>query len=138
ALGLLVLSSGLAAGHLFIEEKWFGPVWSPTREGEITPREAFRMHAEGRAFFVDAGGPESYSRGHVPGAIPLEPKDFDARSEEFLQSWPSGMAVIVTCRRFCGSGALLAKLLREAGLGDVYVLAGGVEAWELEGLPTER
>jgi rhodanese-related sulfurtransferase len=136
---LLLFSSILGGvGHTLVDQSLRGKLWTPGSETSISPRDAHKLYAEHLAFFIDASGAESYSRGHLPGAHPIEPAEWDSRIAALLIAWPNGSTAIVSCRSNCGSGDLIAKRLREVNLGPVLVLEGGIEAWEAAGLPMER
>ncbi len=77
--------------------------------------------------WVDARKPADFHAGHVPGAVPLTVSDFDQQLGTFLDAWEPGRRVVVYCDSAdCGASQEVAARLRdEAGIQQVYVLAGG-------------
>ena len=84
---------------------------------------------------VDARTPESYARGHVPGAINLPHRAIDASSTQAL----SRDKVIVTyCDGiFCNASTKAAAKLTALGF-KVKEMLDGMDGWKKEGYPIEE
>jgi len=84
---------------------------------------------------VDARSHESYSRGHVPGAINLPYREIDASSTASI----SKDKVIVTyCAGvFCDASTKAAEKLTALGF-RVKEMLDGIEGWTKEGFPIEK
>jgi thiosulfate/3-mercaptopyruvate sulfurtransferase len=103
---------------------------------------------------VCRGLDESFSRGHIPGAIQVDTNEIEADEELKPRNWWNllpdhqlvraieGMGITrQTCVIVYGHSTLpaarLAFALLYAGVEDVRVLDGGYRAWVARGLPTE-
>ena len=80
--------------------------------------------------WVDARGREAYDAGHIPGAVCLDPAQFDRDLGDILMAWSPEQRVIVYCSTHtCATSREIAGQLRTAGLEGVHYLRGGWEAW---------
>ena len=97
---------------------------------EISPRA---VHEAGDAFVIDVREPPEYRAGHIPNArlVPL------ATVGEALGTWDRCADLVVVCRSGVRSGRV-AEALVSAGFHRVMNLAGGMLAYEAEGLPVAR
>ena len=104
----------------------------------LSPDElAAALRSEKPPVVIDVRSPDEYfdaPLGRVPGAllVPLEHLGAEVESLRAL------MAPLVISCRSTACALLGANLLRQAGLGEVSVLAGGVLAWQAMGHPIER
>jgi rhodanese-related sulfurtransferase len=82
--------------------------------------------------WVDARPAEDFSRGHIPGAMPLNEDEWDAQLRTFLTAWSPERKIVVYCSaQSCNASHAVAERLRnEVGLKNVYVLEGGWEGWQ--------
>lgn len=86
--------------------------------------------------WVDAREPTAFNRGHVPGAVNLEPADLDANVGELIAQWTPGRAIVVYCSAECDAAAEVAGRLRnEFAMEQVWVLSGGWSAWKSASQP---
>jgi rhodanese-related sulfurtransferase len=82
--------------------------------------------------WVDARPEAEYAEGHVDGAVSLNEDNWSRAIAGVLERWNPGDAVVVYCGGAeCAASKAVAGRLRgrEYGLGEVYVLRGGWEAW---------
>lgn len=102
----------------------------PLAEHEITLATA--LDWTDMVLWVDARGDEAFARGHIPGAISLEPAAREERMGELLERWTPATRIVVYCdSRSCDLSRTVAEQLRlELGLDQVYYLRGGWEAWQ--------
>ena len=82
---------------------------------------------------VDARSKTSFEKDHIPGAVLLNEDQWDELLPGVLTAWWPGQSIVVYCDdKLCDSSNAVAKRLRETGLGPVFVLKGGWEAWKAE------
>ena len=99
--------------------------------------DAQRSFEEGTAIFVDARDPEVFGAGHIEGAFNISPSMV---GEQDL-TWLAGSGTSVICyaeqanQRQAG---VVADHLIQMGVENVFVLHGGLEAWNELGLPVEQ
>lgn len=89
----------------------------------ITLGELKKLQAKGNVRLVDVREPDSYKKGHIPGAESVPYSEEQTFLEKFQKT-----GVIVVC---CDRGNLSAKVtlrMRKAGY-PAYSLAGGYEGY---------
>ncbi|MBF6569709.1 MAG: hypothetical protein IVW54_12635 [Candidatus Binataceae bacterium] len=105
------------------------------RLARITPAEFMRWIEEGKfSYLIDVRGFEDYRRGHIPGA-----RYCDATQAPFVIENIVGVAqapIVVSGSRE-SAAILVAAALSKMDYPRVYVMAGGVEAWQTARLPLE-
>lgn len=125
--------SGLAAviAAAYHPELRAGPV-AQLREHEITIDAALARGAP--VLWVDARPYEQFANDHIPGALSLDPADWEPRLTRLLERWQPGIRVVVYCdAAACDTSKEVAARLRdEVGLPDVFFLRGGWEAWKTQ------
>ena len=105
---------------------------------EITAEEAWRLYRDG-IVFVDARTEEEYREGHIPEAISLPESQGPEGTAALAERLGRGRLVVIYCRSIeCDEAHLLARALKEAGMENVVVFAGGIEGWEAAGYPVAR
>jgi len=82
---------------------------------------------------VDVRSADEFGAGSLPQARNVPLADVAQRAGELRKDRP----VIVVCE-FGRRASLAAVKLRSAGIGEVYILAGGLNAWRSAGLPTSK
>ena len=95
------------------------------RVRQIDAKEALRLHAEGRAKFVDVRDLNEVNLGMIPGAIHLDRGRLESKVEEAI---PRDASVVL----YCAAGnrsALAAETLRDMGYTDVCSLDSGFRGW---------
>ncbi len=101
-------------------------------ERDVDPRSAQALAAEG-ALVVDVReATELETDGRLAGAHHIPLGELSERAGEL----PSDRPLVMLCRSGARSG-LAADALRASGY-EAYNLAGGILAWERDGLPVER
>lgn len=101
----------------------------------VSAKEAATMFAEQKAIIVDVREDSEWSEGHIAGAIHIPLAQVKSRLSELAQYKDS--TVIVQCHSGKRS-AKAAGLLQGAGFSKVYNLAGGIMAWDKDGLKTTK
>lgn len=109
--------------------------WPLGRVPEITPAALHAaLQAGGPLQLVDVRTRPEHARGHITGARP-------APIHTFRAAWPAlnldpGRPVILICRT--AHRSIPATRLLQARGFDARQLTGGMNAWEAQGLPTEK
>ena len=102
---------------------------APADVPSLSARDAAAWLEAGRAVLVDVRNPSEIAAGRVPGSLTVPLPALDPAAA----IWPSDRAVICVCAMGARSAQAAARL-RAAGV-DAFSLAGGVLAWQAEGLP---
>jgi rhodanese-related sulfurtransferase len=100
---------------------------------EIPPAEARKQVGVGEAVLIDVREEGDWREGHADGAKHLSRGVIELEIEEQI---PDPKTPIIC---YCGGGsrsALVVESLQKMGYGNVRSMAGGLRAWEEEGLPT--
>lgn len=102
---------------------------------EVGPMEAVQLINRKDAVMIDLREPGEFGGGHAPNARNIPQGQLDKRLGELekLKNRP----IILVCQT--GSRAHTATAqLKKAGLGEVLVLSGGINAWQQANLPVEK
>lgn len=86
------------------------------------------------AVVVDVSSPQEFREGHIPSAIGIPLPDLD-KSLKKIQKYKDKPVVLV-----CRSGNRAhkaASVLRKNEFSNLYVLTGGLGAWQKENFPLE-
>ena len=87
------------------------------------------------ALVVDLRPSADFEKGHVPGARNVQMSQFDPENKQLAAA--RALPVVLVCKAGQASGDA-AKRLRKAGFEHVYVLEGGIGAWQQAGLPLAK
>jgi rhodanese-related sulfurtransferase len=99
----------------------------------LTTLAATQMINGRHAQIVDVRPPEQFATGSVPNARNIPLGELGQRGAELRKDRP----VILVCNTGRTAFGAVSKL-RAGGIGEVYVLAGGVAAWREAGLPIRK
>ena len=96
---------------------------------EISVAQASQLRDQ-KAFILDVREPSEWTQFHIPGAtlIPL------GQLPDRLSEVPKDRQVVVVCRTGHRS-AQGRDILKQAGFTSVTSMAGGLTAWQAQGLP---
>ena len=103
---------------------------------DISIAELKTAIAEKKVTLLDANGSDSFSAGHIPGAI-----DFQAQKAALAAKLPSdkGALVVAYCGGpTCGAYAAAAKAAQELGYTNIKHLSAGISGWKDAGAPLEK
>jgi len=89
------------------------------------------------AVVVDVCEAEEFSRGHIPNAINIPLKELKNQLSQLEKFKAKERPIVLSCQSGQRAGRA-ATLLRKNEFKRVYVLGGGLAAWEKENLPLER
>ena len=107
----------------------------PVESGESLPGNLSWIEAaqakEENVLWVDAREPAEFQKEHIPGAINVTLKNFDAEFPLFTSQWRPGRMVVVYCD---GGGCQLSaevtgRLKESVPTAQIKVLKGGYPAW---------
>ena len=87
------------------------------------------------ALVVDLRPIADFEKGHIAGSKNVQPSQFDPEHKALAAA--RDVPVVLVCKAGQDSGAA-AKRLRKAGFAHVYVLDGGIQAWQQADLPLVR
>lgn len=102
---------------------------------EIGQQELVKVITDKSVFIVDANGTESYTRGHIPGAI-----DFGAAGDKLTSMLPKDKNALIVA--YCGGPGChawckAADQLQKMGYHNVKHFKGGIKGWKTAGLKME-
>lgn len=102
---------------------------------EVGPMEAVQLINRKDAVIIDLREPGEFGGGHAPNARNIPQGQLDKRLGE-LEKFKN-RPIILVCQTGGRSHAATAQL-KKAGLAEVLVLAGGINAWQQANLPVEK
>lgn len=128
-LGLIVSASLIYLTPL----KWI-TVIEPTVT-DITPADFYAEYKgnEDQYIFIDVRGEDSYNRLHAAGAINMP---LHTLYNERHNLPKKGKKIVLICSGALASGVAF-SYLQHYGFFNIVRVEGGIEAWQLEGLPVE-
>jgi rhodanese-related sulfurtransferase len=102
---------------------------------EVGTLEATRLLNQASTLVLDVRPAAEFAAGHLPRARNI-PLDELARRLEEIGKYKE-RAVLVTGRAGPAAGSA-SRLLKRSGFGSVYLLKGGLVAWQQASLPMEK
>lgn len=104
-------------------------------EGEISLSEALALERNGGVLWIDARQQAAYQMEHIPGALPLNPQQFNAQILEVMKAVQDNLersAVIYCDAKKCAASHEVAEQLRQVhpDPDKVRVLHGGWPVWK--------
>lgn len=99
---------------------------------------AKKIYDIGKALFVDARSLNSYTEGHVKGAISFPVGEFDIQIDAFMNRFPVDQPIVTYCSgRTCEDSHQLAQMLVDFGYEQVSIMIDGFPDWKAGGHPVE-
>jgi len=98
----------------------------------IKPAELTRLMNADNAVVVDLSAASDFEKGHIAGSRNVQPAQFGPEHKSVAEA--KQKPVVLVCRTGNASTAA-AKQLKKAGFEKVYVLEGGIPAWQQAELP---
>lgn len=98
----------------------------------LSVNEATRLQNDGDAVFLDIRDNQAFKNGHLIDAKNIPLKSLDGKLSELSKH--KDKPVIVYCENGMRSGKAC-SVLRKAGFEKVYLINGGLAAWEKASLP---
>jgi rhodanese-related sulfurtransferase len=87
------------------------------------------------ALVVDLRALADFEKGHIPGSKNVLPSQFDPENKQLAAA--KSLPVVLVCKAGQSSSDA-ARRLKKAGFEHVYVLDGGIQAWQQADLPLAR
>lgn len=103
-----------------------------TRGRKATVLEATQLINQGKTVVLDVRSAEDFAGGHIRGALNLPVQDLLRRLGELEKS--RNKNIVVVCQSGVQSARACAQL-DKAGFKETRSLAGGLAAWQAQGLP---
>jgi rhodanese-related sulfurtransferase len=101
----------------------------------LRPAELTALMNRDNALVVDLQPIADFEKGHIPGSKNVQVSQFDPENK--LLTSAKSLPVVTVCRT--GQAATdAAKRLKKAGFERVYVLEGGIGAWQQADLPLAK
>jgi rhodanese-related sulfurtransferase len=103
--------------------------------GTVAPAALTALVNRENALVVDLRPIADFEKGHVPGAKNVQMSQFDPENRQLAAA--RSLPVVLVCRTGQTAGDA-AKRLKKAGFEQVFVLDGGIGAWQQAGLPMAK
>jgi rhodanese-related sulfurtransferase len=87
------------------------------------------------ALVIDLRPIAEFEKGHIAGSKNVQPSQFDPEHKQLAAA--RALPVVLVCKAGQSAGDA-AKRLVKAGFQQVYVLDGGIQAWQRADLPLAR
>jgi rhodanese-related sulfurtransferase len=102
---------------------------------EVGPVEAVQLINRRDAVVLDLRDAADYKSGHITNARHMPEGEIDSRMKELekVKTKP----IILACARGNRSSSV-ANRLRKLGFGEVFLLRGGIAAWQQANMPLEK
>jgi len=100
----------------------------------IAPDELHRQIQEGRVTVIDVNSPQSWAKAHVPGALNLDPAQYD---DSDLPPDKGSSLVFYCSNPMCRKAPNAARRAKKMGYANVKVMSAGISGWLATNLPTE-
>ena len=101
----------------------------------LNPAQLTALINRDNALVVDLRPAPDFEKGHVAGSKNVQLSQFDPENKQLAPA--RALPVVLVCKAGeSASGA--AKRLRKAGFEKVYVLEGGIGAWQAADLPLAK
>jgi rhodanese-related sulfurtransferase len=101
----------------------------------VAPADLTALVNRENALVVDLRPIADFEKGHVPGAKNVQMSQFDPENRALAAA--RSLPVVLVCKTGQTAGGA-AKRLRKAGFEKVFVLDGGIGAWQQAGLPLAK
>jgi len=88
------------------------------------------MEEEKPVTFLDVREADEFAAGHLPGAINIHYDQVASRADQLPHEHP----IVIYCIHSAHRAPEAAKSLQALGFDNVWVLEGGIVAWQAEGL----
>lgn len=125
-----LLSMGLAAVTLALVYTELARFWQGFKALKPAQLTALVNHAD--ALVVDVRAANDFQQGHISGAKNVQLSQFDTENKQLAAA--KQLPIVLVCKTGM-SAVTAAKRLAKAGFAKVYVLDGGISAWQQAGLP---
>lgn len=104
-------------------------------KNRLTPFQATRLINSEKAVAIDIRDANAYSKGHITNAIHIPHAELDKNIKRLEQY--KRQPLIIVCAMGQKSGYFMNKL-RKQGYEKVYILTGGMSAWNSANMPVVK
>jgi rhodanese-related sulfurtransferase len=113
-------------------------LWPSLRQrgSTVSLLQATQLINQNKAVLVDVRTPDEFKSGHLRDARNIPLKELPNRLDE-LEKFKS-KSVIAICQNGAAGSAKAAAQLKKAGFTEAASLAGGIAAWQAQGLPLTK
>ncbi len=101
----------------------------------LRPAELTALMNRDNALVVDLRPAADYEKGHIPGSKNVQVGQFDPEHKQL--SAAKSLPVVMVCKAGQASTGA-AKRLKKAGFERIYVLDGGLQAWQQADMPLAK
>ena len=98
----------------------------------LGPAQLTALINRDNALVVDLRSPGEFEKGHIAGSKNVQPSQFDPEHKQLAAA--KALPVVLVCKTGSTAGDA-AKRLKKAGFENVFVLDGGIGAWQQADLP---
>src|SRR5688500_9354481 len=102
---------------------------------ELGTLEATRLINQGPHLVLDVREGPDFASGHLPKARNIPVRELSGRIGEIAKF--KDKPVLVTCKGNARANATC-RFLKRSGFNNVYLLRGGIAAWQQASLPVEK
>ena len=128
---LLVLALvGITLALVYTEVSRLFRGFKGLRPGELAP-----LVNRENALVVDLRPIADFDKGHIPGSKNVQMSQFDPENKQLAAA--KALPVVLVCKTGQSSTAAATRL-KKAGFERIYVLDGGIGAWQQADLPLAR
>ena len=104
-------------------------------EGEVNMAQVIEMEKTTGVLWVDARVRTQFEVDHIPGALLLNPQEFDDLAFEYLLTFQDNVKpIVIYCdAQKCAASKTVMERMKETGLvmdNEIYALRGGWNAWK--------
>lgn len=101
--------------------------------------QAYALHQQGGALFIDARPAAEYQELHIEGAVNLTAGQLERKpAPDLLRNLDPHQTIVVYCGSAdCHASLQVAELLQSRGFTRVAVFLGGFRAWDEAGYPVD-
>ena len=104
-------------------------------EGEVNMAQVAEMENTTGVLWIDARVRERYDLEHIPGALLLNPQEFDALAFGYMDTFQSNTKpIVIYCdAQKCAASKTIMNRMKETGLAmdnEIHALRGGWNAWK--------
>ncbi len=141
ALGLLVNHFSPRGLPIFPKPQPEQPASLPLPSGllPMTPDQAHAAFAAKASLFLDARSAQEYDKGHIPGALNLPARSFEARYPDLVERVEAAPSLVVYCQSIeCDEAVEVADRLRGLVAKPIHVFEQGWGAWQAAGFPQKK
>jgi rhodanese-related sulfurtransferase len=102
---------------------------------ELTPAGLTTLINRESPLLIDISPRDNFEKGHIPGARHVAMSQFDPENKSLASA--RELPVVMICRSGQTAGKAAQRLVK-AGFSSVYVLGGGMLAWQQAQLPVAK